>query len=171
MQFIFFTGVFFFCKTTNIGKLPCKICIQLCIGIHFCKKVFLLIFTWFYLNTSSKCNETKSLVINSLMNSANSNSCFFLLSSSFFFFFLDDFFKTLPMFKLCLQHVTHVTNDTTWVCTGVRECVRVWWVCSCVCKCAQVCVQNEFSEYLLETRFLTSANYSTHPLRIFLLWL
>ena len=26
-----------------------------------------------------------------------------------------------------------------------------------------------FSEYLLETRFLTSANYSTHPLRIFFL--
>ena len=31
------------------------------------------------------------------------------------------------------------------------------------------CVQDEFSEYLLETRFLTSANYNTHPLRIFFL--
>ena len=29
------------------------------------------------------------------------------------------------------------------------------------------CAQDEFSEYILETRFLTSANYSTHPLRIF----
>ena len=108
-----------------------------------------------------------------MIYSANSNSYFFLLSS----LFLMIFFKTLPMFKLCLQHFTLVTNDTTWVCAGVhrcahvcigvRECVRVWWVCSCVCKCAQVCVRDEFSEYLLETRFLTSANYSTHPLRIF----
>ena len=30
-------------------------------------------------------------------------------------------------------------------------------------------VQDEFSEYLLETRFLTSANFNTHPLRIFFL--
>ena len=29
------------------------------------------------------------------------------------------------------------------------------------------CVWDEFSEYLLETRFLTSANYNPHPLRIF----
>ena len=29
------------------------------------------------------------------------------------------------------------------------------------------CVWDEFSEYLLETRFLTSANYDTHPLRFF----
>ena len=28
-------------------------------------------------------------------------------------------------------------------------------------------VSDEISEYLLETRFLTSANYNTHPLRIF----
>ena len=77
-----------------------------------------------------------------------------------------------------MLHMSHVTNDTTWVCAGVhrcahvcigvRECVRVWRVCSCVCKCVQVCVRDEFSEYLLETRFLTSANYSTHPLRIFI---
>ena len=63
-----------------------------------------------------------------------------------------------------------------WVCTGVRVYTSV---CCCaqlylgVSKCAQVCmcvcgcVWDEFSEYLLETRFLTSANYSTHPLRIF----
>ena len=29
------------------------------------------------------------------------------------------------------------------------------------------CIYDEFSEYLLETRFLTSANYNTHPLQIF----
>ena len=46
-------------------------------------------------------------------------------------------------------------------------CVSVWGSGGCAPVCVQVCVQNEFSEYLLETRFLTSANYSTHPLRIF----
>ena len=63
-----------------------------------------------------------------------------------------------------------------WVCTGVQVCTSVRWcvrLCLGVSKCAQVCmcvcgcVWDEFSEYLLETRFLTSANYDTHPLRIF----
>ena len=62
-------------------------------------------------------------------------------------------------FKLCFQHVMH-------------EQVRVWaGVCTSVCVgvrgYARVCVWDEFSDYLLETRFLTSANYNTHPLRIF----
>ena len=43
------------------------------------------------------------------------------------------------------------------VCVGVRVCVRG----------VLGCVRDELSEYLLETRFLTSANYNTHPLRIF----
>ena len=30
------------------------------------------------------------------------------------------------------------------------------------------CVWDEFSEYLLETRFLTSANYNMHPWEFFL---
>ena len=69
---------------------------------------------------------------------------------------------------------------------GVRECVLVcWWSQVCVgvsgwvCAgmrrgdvlvCAGVyrCVRDEFSEYLLETRFLTSANYNPHPLPIFI---
>ena len=47
-----------------------------------------------------------------------------------------------------------------WLYLGVSKCAQL---CMCVCEC----VWDEFSEYLLETRFLTSANYSTHPLRIF----
>ena len=51
-----------------------------------------------------------------------------------------------------------------WVCAGVRGCARV---SVGECGCVRVCVWDEFSEYLLETRFLTSANYNPHPLRIF----
>ena len=44
-----------------------------------------------------------------------------------------------------------------WVCTGVRGyvpvCLSVW---------------DEFLKYLLETRFLTSANYNMHPFQILL---
>ena len=70
-------------------------------------------------------------------------------------------------FAFSMLHMSHMTqHGCAQVCIGVRECVRVWWVCSYVC--AQLCVRNEFSEYLLETRFLTSGNYSTHPLRILL---
>ena len=50
------------------------------------------------------------------------------------------------------------------VCVGVRGCARV---SVGECGCVRVCVWDEFSEYLLETRFLTSANYNPHPLRIF----
>ena len=48
-----------------------------------------------------------------------------------------------------------------------------WWVCMGVHGCEWVrlagWVWDEFSEYLLETRFLTSPNYNTHPLQIFLI--
>ena len=46
------------------------------------------------------------------------------------------------------------------VCTGVRRCVEV-------CGCLQVCVYDEFSEYLLENRVPTSADFNTYPIRIF----
>ena len=36
-----------------------------------------------------------------------------------------------------------------------------------VCAGVYRCVRDEFSEYLMETRFLTSANYNPHPLPIF----
>ena len=44
------------------------------------------------------------------------------------------------------------------LCAGVRESV---WVCACVC------VQREFSEFLLENRVLISVDFYTHPIRIF----
>ena len=46
------------------------------------------------------------------------------------------------------------------LCAGVRESV---WVCACVC----VCVQREFSEFLLENRVLISVDFNMHPIRIF----
>ena len=56
------------------------------------------------------------------------------------------------------------------VCADVHGCVRVF---TGLCVYARVfvgmhgCVWDEFSEFLLETRFLTSANYNIHPLRFF----
>ena len=55
-------------------------------------------------------------------------------------------------------------------CAGVYKCSLLCAAmpgCKQVSICVCVCVWDEFSEYLLETRFLTSANYDTHPLRIF----
>ena len=58
-----------------------------------------------------------------------------------------------------------------WVCVGGPGYV---WKCSGVCIytwCAQVWVcgwvWDEFSEYLLETRVLTSADFNTYPIQIF----
>ena len=53
----------------------------------------------------------------------------------------------------------------------MQMCVGVWGVYRCVRVGASMCgwMWDEFSEYLLETRFLTSANYNTHLLRIFFL--
>ena len=82
------------------------------------------------------------------------------------------------------------------VCGGVRECAhgcaRVCvgvggsaWVCGCVRRCARVCadvrgyaqlctgvrgyvwVWDVFSEFLLENRVPTSADFNTFPIRIF----
>ena len=53
-----------------------------------------------------------------------------------------------------------------WVGAHVCGCV---WVCADVCGCVRVCVGvwNEFSEYLLETWVLTSANFNVYPIQIF----
>ena len=51
------------------------------------------------------------------------------------------------------------------VCAGVHGCV---WKSAEVCECLRVCVLDEFSEYLLETRVNTSADFNTYPIRIFL---
>ena len=60
-------------------------------------------------------------------------------------------------------------GGSAWVCAGVRECA---WVCAGVRGCAQVCgyawVWDVFSEFLLENRVSTSADFNTYPIRIFL---
>ena len=65
----------------------------------------------------------------------------------------------------CVRVCTGV-HRCAWVCAGVSGSV---WVCAGVSGSVWVCqgVRDELSEYLLETRFLTSANYNPHPLRIF----
>ena len=68
------------------------------------------------------------------------------------------------------------------VCMGVCECAQVCmggpgcvWKCTHVCGYTWVCigkgdcVWDEFSEYLLETRVLTSADFNTYPIQIFLI--
>ena len=60
------------------------------------------------------------------------------------------------------------------VCAGVRGCVRV---CAGVRGCARVCtgvrgyawVWDVFSEFLLENRVPTSADFNTFPIRIFII--
>ena len=79
------------------------------------------------------------------------------------------------------------------VCAGVRECAQVCMgvcgyarvcagmhgcalVCASVHGCAQMCASvcvdmhalwDEFSEFLLENRVPTSADFNTYPIRIF----
>ena len=48
-----------------------------------------------------------------------------------------------------------------WMCAGVRGSVKVY-------VGMPGCVRDEFSEYLLENRVLTSADFNTYPIRIFL---
>ena len=56
------------------------------------------------------------------------------------------------------------------VCMGVCGCGEVCvGVCRCALLCAWVCacVWDEFSEYLLETRVLTSADFNMYSIQIF----
>ena len=50
------------------------------------------------------------------------------------------------------------------VCIGVHKCALV---CVKVCGCLGVRAWDEFSEYLLENRVPTSADFNTYPIRIF----
>ena len=56
------------------------------------------------------------------------------------------------------------------VCTGVCVGVRENLFCKSVCRCMWVGlgVWDEFSEYLLETRVLISADFNSYPIEIFL---
>ena len=54
------------------------------------------------------------------------------------------------------------------MCTGVRKCAMVFTgVCRSAWVSASVCVWDDFSEYLLENRVPTSADFNTYPIRIF----
>ena len=60
------------------------------------------------------------------------------------------------------------------VCKGVCGYLQGWagvhrcaLVCVKVCGCLRVCAWDEFSEYLLENRVPTSADFNTYPIRIF----
>ena len=55
-------------------------------------------------------------------------------------------------------------GGSAWVCVGVRGCARV---CACVHRCAWI--WDVFSEFLLENRVPTSADFNTYPIRIFLM--
>ena len=69
--------------------------------------------------------------------------------------------------------------ECVWVCTGVHECGGYAQVCSGVGGSARVCagvhgyarvcasMWDEFSEFLLENRVPTSADFNTYPIRIF----
>ena len=73
----------------------------------------------------------------------------------------------------------HRGAECGWVCIGVHKCALVCavWVgvhrCAQVCTgvkvcgCLRVCARDEFSEYLLENRVPTSADFNTYPIRIF----
>ena len=66
-----------------------------------------------------------------------------------------------------MSHMSQMTKMSQMSCMGVPGVHGGEWVCEWVHVVVQGCVWNEFSEYLLETRFLTSANYNPHPLQIF----
>ena len=54
-----------------------------------------------------------------------------------------------------------------WVCAGVRSVGGCAQVFVKVSGCLRVCAWDEFSEYLLENRVPTSADFNTFPIRIF----
>ena len=54
-----------------------------------------------------------------------------------------------------------------WVCAGVRSVGGCAQVFVKVSGCLRVCAWDEFSEYLLENRVPTSADFNTYPIRIF----
>ena len=58
----------------------------------------------------------------------------------------------------------HSVGGCAKVCASVHWCVQV---CIEVRGCLRVCVWDEFSEYLLENRVPTSADFNTYPIRIF----
>ena len=88
---------------------------------------------------------------------------FFLLSSSSFCLFC-----ILPNYMWLissnLSTTTIMSSTTTTGAHSVRWGVRR---CAWVCAGMRGCVWDDFSEYLLENRVPTSADFNTYPIRIF----
>ena len=56
------------------------------------------------------------------------------------------------------------------MCEGVHRCAQACvgvFMYMQVCMDMNGCAWEEFSEYILETRVLTSADFNTYPIRIF----
>ena len=119
------------------------------------------------------CYTTIIKGISPLIASADSCSFFFLLllSSSLFFQIFPFSCNFIGYVRLCVG-----MHGCAWVSVSVHGCARVFAgvdgysrVYAGVCGCAQVCagVWDEFSEFLLENRVPTSADFNTYPIRIF----
>ena len=76
----------------------------------------------------------------------------------------------LHMSQMMQMYITNVIygcaleagmHRCAWVWVGALECARVG---------ARGCVWEEFSEYLLETWVLTSADFNTYPIRVYARW-
>ena len=64
--------------------------------------------------------------------------------------------------QVCKGVRGYAQGCTVWA--GVHWCAQVFVK---VCGCLRVCALDEFSEYLLENRVPTSADFNTYPIRIF----
>ena len=105
----------------------------------------------------------------------SADSCSFLfsiyLSSAFFVFRLITYdwsvqthlLQVLLLLRVCAGMCVGMRRGVR-VCIGVHKCALV---CLKVCGCLRVCAWDEFSEYLLENRVPTSADFNTYPIRIF----
>ena len=98
-----------------------------------------------------------------------------LVPSFFIFFYLSPFFQiTVFTCNFMWFMKLRASAGMCGVCASVHTCTWVWVgvcryarVCTEVRGCLQMCVLDEFSEYLLETRVNTSADFNTYPIRIF----
>ena len=108
---------------------------------------------------------------------ASADSCSFLFLS----LSLCSCFCIRPIyvyFSCNLSNQGHKQVCVGWVCLGITMCglgvCRCVWDCSSICGYAWECmgmgrrVWDEFSEYPLETRVLTSADFNKYPIWIFM---
>ena len=93
---------------------------------------------------------------------------FFL--SAFFVFWHNYIWLISPKCHYYCYYYYHYYYYYYYYYWGVRRYVRVWtgmWVCVGGCRWVWAVVLDEFSEFLLENRVPTSADFNTYPIRIF----